>query len=166
MCVVSSRLALKNQDSLVEKRDKYGASDVNPGFTSWAQINKCDTFESLGKRKLDGIGNYHIRDFGFGEVIMELVPFKEKLWLSSPTMHGDELTYMREAYETNWMTTLGKNIDEVERLICEKTGIKYAVPLSCGTAALHMAVKLAGVRRGDRVFCSDMTFAATLSPVV
>ena len=97
---------------------------------------------------------------------MEISPFEKKLWLSSPTMHGDELTYMREAYETNWMTTLGKNIDEVERLICEKTEVKYAVPLSCGTAALHMAVKLAGVKRGDRVFCSDMTFAATLNPVV
>ena len=98
--------------------------------------------------------------------MLSITPFKQKLWLSSPTMHGDELTYMREAYETNWMTTLGKNIDEVERLVCEKTGVKYAVPLSCGTAALHMAVKLAGVKRGDRVFCSDMTFAATLNPVV
>lgn len=97
---------------------------------------------------------------------MEIKRFENKLWLSSPTMHGDELTYMKEAYDTNWMSTLGKNIDEVARMACEVTGAKYAVPLSCGTAALHMAVKLAGVRLGDRVFCSDMTFSATLNPIV
>ena len=81
-------------------------------------------------------------------------------------MHGEELIYMKEAYDTNWMSTLGANVDEVVRLTCEVTGSKYAVPLSCGTAALHMAVKLAGVKQGDRVFCSDMTFSATLNPVV
>ena len=81
-------------------------------------------------------------------------------------MHGDELKYMKKAYDTNWMSTLGENIDEVARMTCEVTGAKYAVPLSCGTAALHMAVKLAGVRLGDRVFCSDMTFSATLNPIV
>ncbi len=81
-------------------------------------------------------------------------------------MHGEELKYMHEAFESNWMSTVGENIDEAERLICQKTGAKYAVGLSCGTAALHMAVKLAGVKRGDYVFCSDMTFAATLNPVV
>jgi len=90
----------------------------------------------------------------------------KKIYLSSPTMHGEELKYMQEAFDTNWVTTLGENINEAERLICEKTGSKYAVALSCGTAALHMAVKLAGVKRGDRVFCTDMTFAATLNPVV
>ena len=89
-----------------------------------------------------------------------------KLWLSSPTMHGDELRYMQEAYETNWMSTVGANINEAERLSCEKTGSKYAVALSSGTAALHMAVKLAGIKPGDKVFCSDMTFAATVNPVV
>ena len=92
-------------------------------------------------------------------------PFEEKLWLSSPTMHGDELKYMTEAFETNWMSTVGKNIDEVERIICEKLGCKYAVALGTGTAALHLAVKLAGVKQGDRVFCSDMTFDATVNPV-
>ena len=90
----------------------------------------------------------------------------EKIWLSSPTMHGDEIKYMQEAYETNWMSTVGKNIDEVERQICEKVGCKYAVALSAGTAALHLAMKLAGVKPGDRVFCSDMTFDATVNPVV
>lgn len=90
----------------------------------------------------------------------------EKIWLSSPTMHGDELKYMTEAFETNWMSTIGENINETERLICEKVGCKYAVALSAGTAALHLAVKLAGVKHGDRVFCSDMTFDATVNPVV
>lgn len=95
----------------------------------------------------------------------QLKPFEKKVWLSSPTMHGDELKYVTEAYETNWMSTVGKNINEVERLACEKVGCKHAVALSAGTAALHMAVKLAGVKSGDRVFCSDMTFAATVNPI-
>lgn len=97
---------------------------------------------------------------------MEIKPFEKKIYLSSPTMHGEELYYMQQAYETNWMSTLGENINEVERIISEKIGCKYAVGLSCGTAALHMAMKLAGVKRGDKVFCSDMTFAATVNPVV
>ena len=97
---------------------------------------------------------------------MELKPFEHKIWLSSPTMHGEELTYMKQAYDTNWMSTLGENINELERLACEKIGSNYAVALSCGTAALHMAVKLAGVKPGDNVFCTDMTFGATVNPVV
>ena len=103
--------------------------------------------------------------------------FDKRVWLASPTMHGDELRYMQEAYETNWMSTVGKNIDEVDRLVAEKVGVKYAVALSAGTAALHLGTRLAGVRlfgvpkagegalRGQKVFCSDMTFAATLNPV-
>lgn len=97
---------------------------------------------------------------------MELKPFESKVWLSSPTMHGEELKYVTEAYETNWMSTVGANINEVERITCEKIGCKYSVGLSAGTAALHMAVKLAGVKPGDKVFCSDMTFDATVNPVV
>ncbi len=96
----------------------------------------------------------------------EFVPFESKVWLASPTMHGTELEYVKEAYETNWMSTVGKNINEAERLTAKKIGCNYAVALTCGTAALHLAVKLAGVKPGDKVFCSDMTFAATLNPVV
>lgn len=92
--------------------------------------------------------------------------FENKLYLSSPTMHGDELKYMTEAYETNWMSTVGANINEVERQMAEKVGCKYAVGLSAGTAALHMAMKLAGVKPGMKCFCSDLTFAATVNPVV
>ena len=96
----------------------------------------------------------------------KIKPFETKVWLSSPTMHGPELEYVKEAYETNWMSTVGENIHETERLACEKIGCKYAVALSAGTAALHMAVKLAGVKPGEQVFCSDMTFDATVNPVV
>ena len=107
----------------------------------------------------------------------QIEPFKNKLWLSSPTMHGDELKYMTEAFETNWMSTVGANIDAVEKEIAEKIGVKYAVALATGTASLHLAVKLAGERlygmakpcegtlKGRRVFCSDMTFDATVNPV-
>ena len=105
-------------------------------------------------------------------------PFDSKVWLSSPTMHGEELKYMTEAFETNWMSTVGVNINEVERMAAEKVGCKYAVALSAGTASLHLAMKLAGERLygqldlgkgalfGYRVFCSDMTFDATVNPVV
>ena len=79
-------------------------------------------------------------------------PFEKKVWLSSPTMHGDEIKYVQEAYETNWMSTVGKNIDEVERIAREKIGCNYAVALATGTASLHLAVKLAGVKPGDKVF--------------
>lgn len=91
--------------------------------------------------------------------------FEKKIWLSSPTMHGDEIKYIQEAYETNWMSTVGKNIDEVEKITCEKVGCKYAVALSAGTAALHIAIRLAGIKPGDKVFCSDMTFSATVNPI-
>ena len=104
--------------------------------------------------------------------------FDKRVWLSSPTMHGKELEYMSQAYNTNWMSTVGKNIDEVEKQVSEYIGVKHAVALSSGTAALHMAMKLAGLRaygmpkpgvgalQGRKVFCSDMTFAATVNPVV
>ena len=93
-------------------------------------------------------------------------------------MHGEELEYVKEAYETNWMSTVGKNINEVERIICENIGCKYAVALSAGTAALHLAMKLAGLHlfgqpvpghgalEGKKVFASDMTFDATVNPIV
>ena len=95
----------------------------------------------------------------------KVTPFEKKLWLASPTMHGEELKYMQEAYETNWMSTVGANINEVERITCEKIGCGYSVALSAGTAALHLAIKLAGERlygqpavghgalEGHKVFC-------------
>ena len=104
--------------------------------------------------------------------------FESKVWLSSPTMHGPEIEYVKEAYETNWMSTVGKNINEVERLACEYIGCKHAVALSAGTASLHLSMKLAGIEaygmpkvghgalEGKKVFCSDMTFDATVNPIV
>lgn len=93
-------------------------------------------------------------------------PFKNKVWLSSPTMHGDELKYVKEAYESNWMTTAGLNITELEKQLKKYTGSKDVVSLASGTSALHMAIKLAGVKKGDKVFCSSLTFAATVNPVL
>ena len=104
--------------------------------------------------------------------------FEKRVYLASPTMHGEELKYMTEAYDTNWMSTVGANINELEKIAAEKSGVKYAVALSSGTAALHLCVKLAGERlygrmpvgigavNNHKVFCSDLTFAATLNPVV
>ena len=88
------------------------------------------------------------------------------LWLSSPTVHEEELFYLKEALDTNWVSTVGKNIDEIERLFAALLGRRHAVALSSGTAALHMAVRQAGVRRGDPVLCSDLTFAATVNPIL
>lgn len=104
-------------------------------------------------------------------------PFEKKVWLSSPTMHGEEQHWVDDAITTNWVSTVGANINEVERLAAEKIGRKYAVALSCGTAALHLAIKLCGEKlygqpkvghgalEGHKVFCSDMTFDATVNPV-
>lgn len=71
--------------------------------------------------------------------------FEKKVWLSSPTMHGPEMKYVQEAYDTNWMSTVGENIDKVEQLVADYIGMKYAVALSTGTASLHLAMKLAGI---------------------
>lgn len=104
-------------------------------------------------------------------------PFEKRVWLSSPTMHGEELQFMQEAFESNWMSTVGQNINELERLVAEKIGCQYAVALSAGTAALHLATKLAGEKlygqakphegtlRGKKAFCSDLTFDASVNPV-
>ena len=104
-------------------------------------------------------------------------PFSKKVWLSSPTMHGDEQKWVDDAIATNWVSTVGENLNEVERIAAEKIGRKFAVALSCGTAALHLAIKLCGEKlygqpkvgygalEGRKVFCSDMTFDATVNPV-
>jgi len=103
--------------------------------------------------------------------------FSQKIWLSSPTMHGEEQRWVDEAIQTNWVSTVGANIDAVEKAMAEYIGCKYAVGLSCGTSALHLATKLAGEKlygqarpnqgtlQGHRVFCSDCTFDASINPV-
>lgn len=90
---------------------------------------------------------------------------KNRIFLSSPTMHGDENRYIQEAFETNWIAPLGPNVDGFEQELAEYVGIKHAAALVSGTSALHLAVKLAGIKCGDIVFCSDLTFAATVNPV-
>ncbi len=107
----------------------------------------------------------------------DYLPFEKKIYLSSPTMHGGELEYMKAAYDTNWMSTVGENIDAVERGISDLTGCGNAVALSSGTASLHLSLRLAGIElygapeagrgalAGHRVFCTDMTFGATVNPV-
>ena len=104
-------------------------------------------------------------------------PFENRVWLSSPTMHGDEQKWVNDAFEKNWVTTVGENIDEIEIQIANKIGRNNAVALSAGTAALHLAIKLAAERlygqpqighgslEGKKVFCSDMTFDATINGI-
>ena len=116
-------------------------------------------------------------DFSTDPRFQGIKPFEKKLWLSSPTMHGDEQRWVDEAIRTNWVSTVGENINEIERKMAEFIGCKYAVALSCGTAALHLATKLAGEKlygqpranagtlQGRRVFCSDVTFDASINPV-
>lgn len=91
--------------------------------------------------------------------------FEEKVWLSSPTMHEEEQIFIKEAFDTNWVAPLGKNVNEFEKEMAAYLGMDQAAALTSGTAALHLAVKLAGVRPGDVVICSDLTFAATVNPV-
>ena len=107
----------------------------------------------------------------------DIEPFKTKVWLSSPTMHGEEQAWVDEAIRTNWVSTVGKNINEIERQMAAYIGCRYAVALSTGTASLHLATKLAGERlygqalpsegtlRGHKVFASDMTFDASVNPI-
>ena len=108
----------------------------------------------------------------------QVKPFDKECLLSSPTMHGDEIKWIEDAITTNWVTTVGENINTIERDIATFIGKRYAVGLSSGTAALHLAIRLAahklygvpsighGALEGQKVFCSDMTFAATLNPVI
>lgn len=116
-------------------------------------------------------------DFSKDSRFFGLKPFKDKVWLSSPTMHGEEQKWVDQAILTNWVSTVGENIDVVEKQMAEYIGVKYAVGLANGTSALHLATKLAGERlygqalpnegtlKGKRVFCSDLTFAASINPV-
>jgi len=106
-----------------------------------------------------------------------IVPFDSKVWLSSPTMHGEEQIWVDEAIRTNWVSTIGDNINEIEKIIANKIGRKYGVALGAGTTALHLAIRLAGERlygskpanigtlTGHKVFCSDCTFFASVNPV-
>ena len=104
-------------------------------------------------------------------------PFEKKVSLATPTMHGDEQKWVNEAFRENWVSTNGSNLRELEKQVADLLGVQYAVALTCGTAALHLATKLAaeklygqarpnnGTLEGRNVFCSDMTFGASINPV-
>ena len=125
-------------------------------------------------------------DISLDSRFKDFQPLKSKALLASPTMHGEELKFIQEAFDTNWVTTVGENINKLEELVARKVRVHSAVALTCGTAALHLAVKLAaerlygsssgistphglgtgGALKGVRVFCSDITFDATINPIV
>lgn len=89
----------------------------------------------------------------------------KRIYLSSPTMYGEELKYIHEAFDTNWVAPLGPNVNSFEKEFADYVGIGHAAALSAGTAAIHLALILAGVKKGDKVFCSDLTFSATANPI-
>ena len=90
---------------------------------------------------------------------------KKRIYLSSPTMHGEEQKFVQEAFDTNWVAPLGPNVNELEKEVAAYAGCKTAAALSAGTAAIHLALKLADVKEGDIVFVSDLTFSATCNPI-
>ena len=95
---------------------------------------------------------------------------EKRIPLATPTMHGDEINFVNEAFEKNWIAPLGFNCDGLEKEISEylSQGLDTSystLALVSGTSALHLAMKLAGVKKGDKVFCTDMTFSATVNPV-
>ena len=116
-------------------------------------------------------------DFFLDDRFKDTEPFPDKVWLARPNMHGDEQKFVQEAFDTNWITTAGSNVNALEEIVAEFIGVKYAVALSCGTGALHLATKLAGEKQygqakpnagtlaGKKVFCSDVTFDASINPV-
>ena len=89
----------------------------------------------------------------------------KRIFLSSPTMHGDEQRFVQEAFDTNWIAPLGPNVNAFEKEMVDYTGCGYAAALSAGTAAIHLALRLVGIWPGDVVFSSDLTFSATCNPI-
>ena len=93
---------------------------------------------------------------------------KKRIFLASPHMskEGYEKEYIKEAFDTNWIAPLGENVNKFEEELANYVGAKYAAALSAGTAAIHMALKALDIKQGDIVFCSALTFSATVNPVV
>ena len=91
---------------------------------------------------------------------------KKRIYLSSPTMHGEEQEFVREAFDTNWIAPLGPHVNAFEKEIAEYTGCGHAAALSAGTAAIHLALRMLGIKQGDVVFVSDLTFSASCNPIV
>ncbi|WHZ60255.1 DegT/DnrJ/EryC1/StrS family aminotransferase [Metabacillus hrfriensis] len=91
---------------------------------------------------------------------------QKRIYLSSPHMSGNELKYINEAFETNWIAPLGPNVDAFEKEIANYVGVSEAVAVSSGTAAIHLALSLLDVKKGDKVFCSTLTFVASANPIL
>lgn len=90
----------------------------------------------------------------------------KRIYLSSPTMHGEEQEFVREAFDTNWVAPLGPNVNGFEKELAEHVGISHAAALSSGTAAIHLALRTLGIGQGDIVFAPSLTFSATCNPIV
>ena len=90
----------------------------------------------------------------------------KRIYLSSPTMHGEEQDFVKEAFDTNWVAPLGPNVNNFEKELAENVGIPHAAALSSGTAAIHLALRILGIVQGDVVFVPSLTFSATCNPIV
>ena len=97
---------------------------------------------------------------------MQVKPFDKRIYLASPTMHGEEQMYVKEAFDTNWVSTVGANLNALESEIGDLLGIEGTVALSSGTSALHLALKLVGVKPGNIVFGQSLTFDASVNPIM
>lgn len=90
----------------------------------------------------------------------------DRIYLSPPHMGGNELTYIHEAFDTNWVAPVGPNLENFEKEIAQYTGVPHVAALTSGTAAIHLALIMLGVGKGDEVICSSFTFAASCNPIV
>src|SRR5437764_12077903 len=90
----------------------------------------------------------------------------KRIYLSPPHLEGDELEFVKDAFASNWIASVGSPVDAFEREVAELVGLPYAVALSCGTAAIHLALRLLEIKLGDEVRCSALTFVASASPFV
>jgi pyridoxal phosphate-dependent aminotransferase EpsN len=123
-------------------------------------------FLSIGPDFQRPFWRFAIEDCGATTIAAERVASRARIYLSPPHIGPAEKRFVEEAFEGNWIAPVGPNLDAFEREMCEASGAKHALCLSSGTAALHLAVRLAGVGRGDEVFCSTFTFAASAGPIL
>ena len=93
-------------------------------------------------------------------------PAIPRIYLSPPHMSGEELIFVKEAFASNWIAPLGPHVDAFEKEVAEYVGVRHAAALSSGTAAIHLALRLLGMRRGEEVLCSTFTFSASANPIL
>jgi dTDP-4-amino-4,6-dideoxygalactose transaminase len=123
--------------------------------------------EALDLMNRKGINHLPVVDqHGKVVAVLDRKEIDQQILLSTPHMGDAERAYVEEAFRTNWIAPLGPNVDAFEREFADKVGVKHAAALSSGTAAIHLGLRLLDVSRGDRVFCSTLTFAASANPIV